>query len=54
MKKWEKIAVVSAFAFILVCLFIFAVLIVLRDAENEKQEEGTTYESSILLDDWRT
>lgn len=49
----KKIIVFCAFAFVIVLLIIFAVLITLRDAESKLTEE-TTNESSILLDDWWT
>lgn len=49
----KRIIVFCAFAFVIVLLIIFAVLITLRDAESKLTEE-TTNESSILLDDWWT
>ena len=50
-EKWKKIAVGIAFAFILIMLVIFAVLLVWREAKK-KEQEATTNEAYILQIDW--
>ena len=52
-EKWKKVAVGIAFAFILIMLIVFAVLLVLREAKRNEQE-ATTNEAYILQTDWWT